>query len=101
MKWSRWTPEEINCLRDNYTTMPAGELAKTLHRTPGSVYVKAHELGMAAVQNKARPYDLTDLTGLRHEADPTDYHNLLISLHHGDDNANRWLDCVARLFYAD
>ena len=56
-----WSTFETECLSQTYDTLPARDIAQSLGRTRGSVYQKAHRLGLSTPKSPARPTDPTML----------------------------------------
>lgn len=58
----RWTDNEINVLKDNYSIMPMDELVKLLpDRTYNSIILKANKLALQSFQRQQQLYSEADL----------------------------------------
>ena len=54
VRMPRWTPEDIQILRDLYPTTPNLEIAKRLNRSQKSVNSKAHQMGLRKSHDRLR-----------------------------------------------
>jgi hypothetical protein len=43
----RWTDEDVAVLREKYDSLPVAQIAIQLGRTRASVYLRAHQMGLA------------------------------------------------------